>query len=119
MILPGFARIRKSVGCCRIDQRIVLICSATLAAQRGIDWNKGVTEHSRHDARTAVILTNRVVGVRPEGRTGLDGGFDRLPGVDLLEPGRAQIAERRMESAGVVELIDKRGRSAVTSSKVS
>jgi hypothetical protein len=47
------------------------------------------------------------------------GGFDCRPGVMILELCWAQVAEREMESAGVVDLIDKRGRSAVTSSKVS
>jgi hypothetical protein len=36
----------------------------------------------------------RVYGVRPWNRTGLRGGFDRLPGVVILELRWAEIAER-------------------------
>jgi hypothetical protein len=35
-----------------------------------------------------------VAGVRPWNRTGLRGGFDRLPGVVILELRWAEIAER-------------------------
>ena len=37
----------------------------------------------------------------------LGGSFDRLPGVVVLELGRAEIAERGMESARIVTLADE------------
>src|SRR6266481_604888 len=46
-------------------------------------------------------------GVRPQRWTVSGGGFDRLPGVMILELCRAQVAERGVESSGVVDLIDK------------
>src|ERR1700688_4356064 len=49
-------------------------------------------------------------GVRPWSWTRLGGGFDRLPGVVVLELGRAQITERGMESASVVNLVDEAGK---------
>ena len=42
------------------------------------------------------------IGVRPLKRTGLRGGFDRLPGVVLLELSRTQIAEGGVEPARVL-----------------
>src|SRR5580693_9507698 len=46
-------------------------------------------------------------GVRPQRWTVSGGGFDRLPGMVFLELCRAQVAERGVESSGVVDLIDK------------
>jgi len=50
------------------------------------------------------------IGVRPWYRTDSGGGFDCLPGVLILELGRAQISERGVEPAGVVNLTDEAGR---------
>ena len=36
------------------------------------------------------------IGVRPHGWAGSGGGFDRMPGVLILELLRAQISERRV-----------------------
>ena len=47
------------------------------------------------------------IGVRPWGWTGSGGGFDRLPGVVILELNRAWLAERGMAPAGIVDLIGK------------
>ncbi len=46
-------------------------------------------------------------GVRPCGWTRSDWGFDRLPGVLILELRGAEIAERGVQSFGVVNLIDE------------
>ena len=43
----------------------------------------------------------------PLGWTVSCGGFDRLPGVVILELCWAQVAERGVQSAGVVDLINK------------
>jgi hypothetical protein len=42
--------------------------------------------------------------------TGSCGGFDRLPGVVILELRGAQVAERRVQSASVVDLVDEAGK---------
>jgi hypothetical protein len=39
-------------------------------------------------------ISAHITGVRPWNRTGLRGGFDRLPGVVILELRWAEIAER-------------------------
>ena len=55
-----------------------------------------------------VLIKDRRIARRVEcaPRAGQD-SFDRLPGVVVLELGRAQIAERGMESASVVNLVDE------------
>jgi hypothetical protein len=49
-------------------------------------------------------------GVRPCWWTVSGGGFDRLLGVSILVLHGAQIAQRGMESASVVNLIDEAGK---------
>src|SRR5262249_42962393 len=46
----------------------------------------------------------------PRGWTGSGRWFDRLPGVVVLELGGAQVAKRRMEPAGVIDLVDEAGK---------
>src|SRR5215471_15447917 len=46
-------------------------------------------------------------GVRPLGWTVSCGGFDRLPGVVILVLRGAQITQRGVESAVVVDLVDE------------
>ena len=50
------------------------------------------------------------IGVRPSGWTVLGRGFDRLLGVLILELYGAQISERRVEPACVVDLVDEVGK---------
>jgi hypothetical protein len=52
-------------------------------------------------------LFSLVRGVRACGETGSGCGFDLEPGVLILELLRAEIAERGMQSGGVVDLIDE------------
>ena len=50
---------------------------------------------------------NPQAGVRPCSWTGLRGGFDRRPGVAILELCGAQVTERRVEPECVVDLVDE------------
>src|SRR6516162_11624125 len=49
-------------------------------------------------------------GVRPCSWTGSRGGFDPLPGVVILELRGAQVAERGVQPAGVVDLVNEAGK---------
>jgi hypothetical protein len=67
---------------------------------------------AEHPSRACIDRRVSLIGVRPWNRTGLRGGFDRLPGVVVLELSRTQIAECGVEPASVVDLVDGPGRSA-------
>ena len=65
----------------------------------------------RKDARGLVSSDIRnwsMGGVRPWSWTGLRGGFDPLPGVVILELRGAQVAERGVQPASVVDLVNER-----------
>src|SRR5262249_7609724 len=49
-------------------------------------------------------------GVRPWSWTGSRGGFDPLPGVMILELRGAQVAERGVQPASVVDLVNEAGK---------
>src|SRR5215813_11795647 len=49
-------------------------------------------------------------GVRPWSWTGSRGGFDPLPGVVILELRGAQVAERGVQPASVVDLVNEAGK---------
>jgi hypothetical protein len=69
------------------------------------DSDSGKRRRAEHQAKLANF--RRRDGVRPRSRTGLRGGFDRRPGVAILELCGAQVTERRVEPACVVDLVDE------------
>src|SRR5262249_22592193 len=70
-----------------------------------------------HDAKVPIsnpihcqsaVLIRLGRGVRPWSWTGSRGGFDPLPGVVILELRGAQVAERGVQPASVVDLVNER-----------
>src|SRR6516162_9560690 len=68
-----------------------------------------------HDAKVPIFQPNPFAkvlrlgrGVRPWSWTGSRGGFDPLPGVVILELRGAQVAERGVQPASVVDLVNER-----------
>src|SRR5215813_10616192 len=56
----------------------------------------------------SAVLIRLGRGVRPWSWTGSRGGFDPLPGVVILELRGAQVAERGVQPASVVDLVNER-----------
>src|SRR5262249_58606492 len=58
----------------------------------------------------STVQKNSTGGVRPWSWTGSRGGFDPLPGVVILELRGAQVAERGVQPASVVDLVNEAGK---------
>src|SRR5215831_9260811 len=60
--------------------------------------------------RERLVQNWTLSGVRPWSWTGSRGGFDPLPGVVILELRGAQVAERGVQPASVVDLVNEAGK---------
>src|SRR5262249_31953688 len=78
------------------------------ASCRGEDRHPTPNEISRQ--RWKAIILALGPGVRPWSWTGSRGGFDPLPGVVILELRGAQVAERGVQPASVVDLVNEAGK---------
>src|SRR6516162_8048326 len=83
---------------------------STLAYITGGTMQKFRFSNPIHCQSAVLIRLGR--GVRPWRWTGSRGGFDPLPGVVILELRGAQVAERGVQPASVVDLDGSSGRSA-------
>src|SRR5215470_11066847 len=66
----------------------------------------------------SAVLIRLGRGVRPWSWTGSRGGFDPLPGVLILELRGAQVAERGVQPASVVDLVNERITGGLTAGMV-
>src|SRR5262245_35517130 len=71
-----------------------------------------LTRRTSREVREVPILLQKsfCTGVRPWSWTGSRGGFDPLPGVVILELRGAQVAERGVQPASVVDLVNEAGK---------
>ena len=84
----------------------------------GAQERRRTVQRNSRPSRKARIATDlngvgnkwRSDGVRPWSWTGSRGGFDPLPGVVILELRGAQVAERGVQPAGVVDLVNEAGK---------
>src|SRR5262249_47782813 len=82
---------------------------ADASANRVAAFRKGLSEAGYAEGQN-VIVEYHWLGVRPWSWTGSRGGFDPLPGVVILELRGAQVAERGVQPASVVDLVNEAGK---------
>src|SRR5262245_31885805 len=102
---------RLAPGCNRRERERLSGDSRHLrGGEGGQEWLERVPQFRNVSFGYLSIQISSPPGVRPWSWTGSRGGFDPLPGVVILELRGAQVAERGVQPASVVDLVNEAGK---------